>query len=119
MKIDPFGGPDYQGRMVTGRCDGCYEDTTYEEDAYGQDFLVLCPTCKGSSGLLDPTDAPDITLEWHLSTTQYTPQLFGLFYTKLEVLLGTFTTRDDAVGYAYNTCGFTDCTQFTVRRNTC
>jgi hypothetical protein len=63
MKSCPFGGPDYEGEMVATTCDSCGDNCTYEEDAYGQNFLVLCPKCKGESGLLDPTDAPTNTTQ--------------------------------------------------------
>jgi len=59
MKTDPFTGEIYQGYIVQYDCDGCGETTDYEEDAYGQDFLVLCDTCAGRSKvLLDPADDP-------------------------------------------------------------
>lgn len=45
MKIDPFTGELYQGSIETASCDGCGDTTEYEADAYGQDFLVLCPKC--------------------------------------------------------------------------
>lgn len=45
MHIDPFTGETYQGRIVKADCDGCGAQTTYEEEAYGQNFLVLCSTC--------------------------------------------------------------------------
>jgi len=45
MKIDPFTHELYQGSIETASCDGCGDLTEYEADAYGQDFIVLCPKC--------------------------------------------------------------------------
>ena len=42
MKICPFTLEEYEGEMVEGDCDVCGELTTYEEDAYGCDYIVLC-----------------------------------------------------------------------------
>lgn len=52
MKLDPFTGEEYEGRMVTYNCDSCNKPTEYEEDAYGQDFLVICDDCAAESRLL-------------------------------------------------------------------
>lgn len=53
MRTDPFTGEEYQGRIVQYDCDGCGETTDYEEDAYGQDFLVLCNKCANGTVLED------------------------------------------------------------------
>jgi hypothetical protein len=45
MRIDPFTYEEYQGRILQYDCDSCGKITDYEEDAYGQDFLVLCTEC--------------------------------------------------------------------------
>lgn len=50
MRTDPFTHEEYEGRIVQYDCDGCGKVTDYEEDAYGQDFLVLCTVCS------NPTD---------------------------------------------------------------
>jgi hypothetical protein len=47
MRVCPFTYEEYQGRIVQYDCDGCGKVTDYEEDAYGQDFLVLCDDCSG------------------------------------------------------------------------
>ena len=51
-----------------------------------------------------------------LTTILHTPVFFGLFYTTKEVELGTFDTWNDAVGYAYNVCGFKHDYAFTVTK---
>ena len=45
MMVCPFTGEHYKGLMVKGTCDDCDVSVTYEEDAYGQNFLVLCSPC--------------------------------------------------------------------------
>lgn len=48
-----------------------------------------------------------------LYTWQDTPNFFG-FMRRTYPLLGRFDTHDDAVSYAYNVCGFTNCNNFFV-----
>ena len=57
MRTDPFTHEEYEGRIVQYDCDNCGKVTDYEEDAYGQDFLVLCTVCS------NPTDHISITTD--------------------------------------------------------
>mgnify|MGYP003152439039 CR=1 FL=1 len=45
MQVCPFTGELYHGEILDGICDNCSKPCTYEEDAYGQNFLVICDEC--------------------------------------------------------------------------
>ena len=42
MKVCPFTGEKYQGEIVKSKCDSCNTPVTYEQCAYGTDWLILC-----------------------------------------------------------------------------
>jgi len=44
--------------------------------------------------------------------------IFWFFSYTYEACIETFANRDDACGYAFNVCGFTNCNEFTVRKLT-
>ena len=47
MKVCPFTGELYYGEIAESTCDSCSSPCTYEQDAYGQDYLVICDECTG------------------------------------------------------------------------
>jgi hypothetical protein len=51
---------------------------------------------------------------FELFTMVHVPIFFGLFYRSRPALLGTFDCYNDAVGYAFNECGFDSCDDFFV-----
>lgn len=51
MQVCPFTGELYHGEILDGICDGCSKPCTYEEDAYGQNFIIFCDECENDDSI--------------------------------------------------------------------